>query len=198
MKNIIFIILASLLLVSCAKNINQIKVDKKEILKTKEKEQEKELGNSKNLELRNRVDNLLMLIQSSNLDQINSQYIDKDFKIYEIFVDEDIEKVAYKRVNVIEELDDYLPSLNILFEKVNFNCSSQNDSSYGWEKDGVFLINNFNNMLLSFDIKEEEKDILKDSYLLIITNNISFYISYIKNSWYITAVDKTLNDCSIK
>ncbi len=198
MKNIIFIILASLLLVSCAKNINQIKVDKKEILKTKEKEQEKELGNSKNLELRNRVDNLLMLIQSSNLDQINSQYIDKDFKIYEIFVDEDIEKVAYKRVNVIEELDDYLPSLNILFEKVNFNCSSQNDSSYGWEKDGVFLINNFNNMLLSFDIKEEEKDILKDSYLLIITNNISFYLSYIKNSWYITAVDKTLNDCSIK
>ena len=166
MKNIIFLILASLLLVSCAKNINQIKVDKKEILKTKEKEQEKELGNSKNLELRNRVDNLLMLIQSSNLDQINSQYIDKDFKIYEIFVDEDIEKVAYKRVNVIEELDDYLPSLNILFEKVNFNCSSQNDSSYGWEKDGVFLINNFNNMLLSFDIKEEEKDILKDSYLL--------------------------------
>lgn len=198
MKNIIFIILASLLLVSCAKNINQIKVDKKEILKTKEKEQEKELGNSKNLELRNRVDNLLMLIQSSNLDQINSQYIDKDFKIYEIFVDEDIEKVAYKRVNVIEELDDYLPSLNILFEKVNFNCSSQNDSSYGWEKDGVFLINNFNNMLLSFDIKEEEKDILKDSYLLIITNNISFYLSYIKNSWHITAVDKTLNDCSIK
>jgi hypothetical protein len=198
MKNIIFLILASLLLVSCAKNINQIKVDKKEILKTKEKEQEKELGNSKNLELRNRVDNLLMLIQSSNLDQINSQYIDKDFKIYEIFVDEDIEKVAYKRVNVIEELDDYLPSLNILFEKVNFNCSSQNDSSYGWEKDGVFLINNFNNMLLSFDIKEEEKDILKDSYLLIITNNISFYLSYIKNSWYITAVDKTLNDCSIK
>lgn len=198
MKNIIFLILASLLLVSCAKNINQIKVDKKEILKTKEKEQEKELGNSKNLELRNRVDNLLMLIQSSNLDQINSQYIDKDFKIYEIFVDEDIEKVAYKRVNVIEELDDYLPSLNILFEKVNFNCSSQNDSSYGWEKDGVFLINNFNNMLLSFDIKEEEKDILKDSYLLIITNNISFYLSYIKNSWYITALDKTLNDCSIK
>lgn len=198
MKNIIFLILASLLLVSCAKNINQIKVDKKEILKTKEKEQEKELGNSKNLELRNRVDNLLMLIQSSNLDQINSQYIDKDFKIYEIFVDEDIEKVAYKRVNVIEELDDYLPSLNILFEKVNFNCSSQNDSSYGWEKDGVFSINNFNNKLLSFDIKEEEKDILKDSYLLIITNNISFYLSYIKNSWYITAVDKTLNDCSIK
>ena len=86
MKNIIFLILASLLLVSCAKNINQIKVDKKEILKTKEKEQEKELGNSKNLELRNRVDNLLMLIQSSNLDQINSQYIDKDFKIYEIFI----------------------------------------------------------------------------------------------------------------
>lgn len=194
MKNIIFLMLITILFSSCVRNSEQLKIDenKAKVLK------DKEIEDKKYNELINRVNNLLPLIQSSNLTLINDSYINKNFGLYEIFVDDENENITLKYEIKIEEIDDYIASNIILFDEIKFNCDSENDSLYGWEKDGVFLVKNFENLSDKLSIAEDRKNILKNSYKLIITNNIVLYLSYIENSWYITLIDKVTTDCSIK
>ena len=188
MKNVLFMLII-LLFSACSKN--QTILEQKE---NKELELKKELE-SKN-ELIAVIKEISMLIANDNTDLLNSKYINNKIGAYEFFKDEDSKEIIFKHIKIIEELDDYVASFEPIEEEITFNCNSQNDSDYGWNKDGLFF---FKKKDLKFFEKIKSltnlQNIESSSYEVIVTNNIVFVLSKIENSWFIIAVDMVKTDC---
>ena len=188
LKNVLFMLIV-LLFSACSKN--QTILEQKQI---KELELKKELD-SKN-ELIAVIKEISMLIANDNTDLLNSKYINNKLGAYEFFKDEDSNEIIFKHITKIEEMDDYVASFEPLEEEINFNCNSQNDSDYGWNKDGLFFFKKRDSKFFE-KIKNltNLQNIENNSYEVIVTNNIVFILSKIENSWYIIAVDIVKTDC---
>lgn len=188
MKNILFM-LSILLFSACSKN--QAILEKKE---NKELELKKELE-SKN-ELISVIKEISILIANNNIDLLNSKYINNKMGAYEFFKDEDSKEIIFKHITKIEEIDDYVANFEPIEEEINFNCNSQKDSDYGWNKDGLFFFKKRDSKFFE-KIKSltNLQNIENSSYEVIVTNNIVFVLSRIENSWFIIAVDMVKTDC---
>ena len=188
LKNVLFMLIV-LLFSACSKN--QTILEQKQI---KELELKKELD-SKN-ELIAVIKEISMLIANDNTDLLNSKYINNKLGAYEFLKDEDSNEIIFKHITKIEEMDDYVASFEPLEEEINFNCNSQNDSDYGWNKDGLFFFKKRDSKFFE-KIKNltNLQNIENNSYEVIVTNNIVFILSKIENSWYIIAVDMVKTDC---
>lgn len=192
MKKNIFLIFLILFFSSCAKNQKiiedqKIKFEKEKIELVKQEKKDK---------LKVILNNIVLLIKTSNSSYLNDKYIKQDFGIYRVFIDDKSEQLSYEHSKTFEEIDNYIPNENISFENISFVCKAEKDSSYGWSKDGVFVNENFKNIALKLNLEDKIRDILKDSYQVIITNNIVFYLTYIENEWYITLIDEVISDCT--
>lgn len=174
---------------ACSKNqvVLEQKIDKEQEIK-----KEEQLKN----ELILTIKDIANLIKNDNIDLINSKYINSKVGAYEIYKDEETKELVYKHIVNIEEIDDYVASLEPKEEEIKFNCNAQTDKEYGWNKDGLFFSKK-NDLKFFEKIKSltNIKDIEKYSYELIITNNATLVLAKIENNWYILAIDTAKTDC---
>lgn len=189
MRQILLFISIILLLTSCVSK--QEKLEKQIALKALKKQEQEKIMNQ---EFEKVLNEILFLIKTENISYLNDKYIDKDFGVYTVFIDEN-DKLNYETSKIIENIDLFLDDTIFLYEDITFNCSSQNDSLYGWSKEGVFVSNSFENISNKLPLENKIKDILASSKRVIITNSNVFYLSYIDNSWYITLIDEASFDC---
>ncbi len=167
--------------------------------------------------------NIIKDMSNNHLSDINKKYIHPSFGLYNVSKLDGIKTFTFQNqiYNVVESPYDEFSQLikrldkNILKEKlqnknVNFNCSPNDDAFYGWNKYGVFFSNKTKDYLLPLMQKENKihakkykkqdfhkaKIIEKTSYKVIITPEIVFYLTAIKNKWYITLIDRITTDCS--
>lgn len=193
-KNILIAFFATFLLSACATGqslLKQEEIKKENIIKA----QNEEIKNKEELILKIKV--LLELIATNDIETINLEFVNDKYGVYEVFVDDETEKLSFLKRNKIEEIDSYIESKELKEEDVKFECKPINDSFYGWNKEGVFLTKNTQKYLSKLQINEEiTKNIENNSYELVITNNAIFYITKIEDNWYITLIDKVKTDCS--
>ena len=190
MKHILFYLSIILLFSSCVSKVE--KLEKQRVIETQIKQKQED---EKNQKFEQSLNEILFLIKSSNIDTLNSKYINQNFGIYKVFIDDTSEKLNYSFSRNIDKIDNFIENTAFLYEDITFNCSSQNDSFFGWSKDGVFVSSVFQNISNKLPLENKIKEILNSSKRVIITNNIVFYLSYIDNSWYITLIDEASFDC---
>jgi len=187
-KNLVFSLLA-LLFVSCA--VNEANLQKKEPIKE-----------AINEELISQVRYILHLLENNNTKKLNSDYINKELGYYEVSLDENLNTPTIMKKTKLTDLDDYVESYNVQNIEVDFHCSPHNDAFYGWDNDGVFIFDPKNNYLVNkletSTGKEQEfiKQIIQNSYEVVITNNMIFYITKVDKKYYITLIDNLKTNCS--
>ena len=174
-------------------------------------------------ELKNKIYDIVNLMSKDDLKSLNKKYIHSEFGFYNLLkidgsnnfleqnmiyniIQEDMEEISH----MISRVDDNSLKLKIIEKDIQFNCSPNNDEFYGWSDHGLFLSSKTDTFLSSF-IKEKillEKDqykknhiqkanfIEKTSYKVVLTPDVSFYITKIENNWYITLIDRITTDCS--
>lgn len=193
-KKFLIVLFATFLLSACSTGqslLKQEEIKKENIIKA----QNEEMKNKEELILKIKV--LLELIAANDVEAINLEFVNEKYGIYEVFVDDETEKLSFLKKNKIEEIDNYIESNEIKEEDVKFECKPVNDTFYGWNKSGVFLTKNIKNYLSKLQVNEEIRKIIENnSYELVITNNTIFYITKIEDNWYITLIDQVKTDCS--
>lgn len=173
--------------------------------------------------LKNRIRGILNTMATNDLMKLNQEYIHPEFGFYNLFkvdgikvfleqkeiyniVEEETEEVSH----IISRVKNDSTKLQIIQKNIVFDCSPHDDAFYGWNDDGLFLsslTDNFlSNMMKETNIyqkdKYKEKDlqkaelIEKTSYKVVLTPELSFYITKIDNNWYITLIDRITTDCS--
>ena len=148
------------------------------------------------------VRNILYLIQTNDLKNLNEIYINKNYGYFEVNLNELENKPQIVKKYQIDEIDTYIESFDIQNIEVSFNCSPYNDAFYGWNKDGVFIFEPKTNYLDNFlnDKTKEEKEFTQKvkniSYEVVATNNTIFYITKIDKKYYITLIDNLKTNCS--
>jgi len=173
--------------------------------------------------LQNRIRGILKTMASNDLIKLNKEYVHPEFGFYNLFKIDGI-KVFLEQKEIYNILEDETEEfshiisrvkndsvkLKIIQKNVSFNCSPNDDAFYGWSDDGLFLSNMTDSFLFKMmketniyqKDKYKEKDfekaerIEKTSYKVILTPELSFYITKIDNNWYITLIDRITTDCS--
>ena len=173
--------------------------------------------------LKNRIRGILNTMAKNDLIKLNKEYIHPEFGFYNLFkidgaevfleqkeiyniIEDETEEVSH----IISRIKNDSTKLKIIQKNIVFECSPNNDEFYGWNDDGLFL-SSLTDSLLSKMMKETniyQKDkyktkdfqkaqrIEKTSYKVILTPELSFYITKIDNNWYITLIDRITTDCS--
>ena len=173
--------------------------------------------------LKNRIREILNTMASNDLMRLNKKYIHPEFGFYNLFkmdgtkffleqkeiyniIEDETEEVSH----IISRVKNDSTKLKIIQKNVVFNCSPNNDAFYGWNDDGLFL-SSMTDSFLSKMMKETniyQKDkyktkdfqkadlIEKTSYKVVLTPELSFYLTKIDNNWYITLIDRITSDCS--
>lgn len=146
---------------------------------------------------------ILSLIEEKDFQTLNKSYINKDFGFYEIGLDLEgdilIESKKYLKISNFS-----IDSLEIKFEEVFFDCSPYDDAFYAWNKEGVFISRRTQNYLknhtryVNYRKKNFLKAILKNSFEVVITPDIVFYLSKYNKRFYISLVDKLKTNCSFE
>ncbi len=197
-KNIFIFITVSFFITGCS--TNQL------VIPTEKKMEREKVSN----ELLGEISYILFLLKQKDLETINSQLINPRYGVYEIYKNENTNRVTFKHSLKIEEISNHIDSFDVKEELITFDCSPQNDAFYGWSKEGVFLTTDIKpylsqmmteiNKILPNRYKEDElkrvEQIEKTSYELIVTYNNIFYLTKIDNRWYITLIDGVKTDCS--
>ena len=202
-KNIFTLIIFSLFITACSVNQveNQPVLAKKKVLLEREP-----ISN----ELLNDINHILFLLKQKDLETLNSRFIHPTFGYFELSKDENQKKIIIQQKFLMDEISDDIESFDIKEEEVIFNCSPYDDSYYGWNKEGVFLLPSKTLYLSglmkqenlikidSYSQKDIEKAIIMDkgSYEITIPYNTIFYLTKIDKQWYITLIDKVKTDCS--
>jgi len=168
--------------------------------------------------LKNRIREILNTMSKNDLSKLNKEYIHPKFGFFnlykingtEIFLQQD------KIYNILEEQTDELShiisrvnpddsKLKIIEKNIKFDCSPNDDAFYGWNGEGLYLSNkmdiSLSSMMKKLDTytESEYKKALKieeTSYKIVLTPELTFYLSKIDNNWYITLVDRITTDCS--
>ncbi|NCB10672.1 MAG: hypothetical protein EOM78_03465 [Erysipelotrichia bacterium] len=209
LKNVFVIIVFSLFLTSCSLketvDNDVIEVEKKVFFAKKEIKRE-----AINDLLLSEINYILFLLKQNDLETLNSRFINPKYGLYEIMKNPENNKIYFNKKLQIEEISDQIDSFDIKQEEVVFNCSPYDDAYYGWDKEGVFIsantknylsdiMKNTNLLIVNTYSAEELKVadfIEKMSYEVIISHNMTFYITKINKHWYITLIDKVISDCS--
>ena len=218
-KKITFLssILFIFLLAGCTSKQEPVK--KKEIIKVVKKKEYKREKISAGL-LKS-VSEIKLLLTKHDFKSINEKYIHKKLGYFDKYKFEN--KIVFKQkslLNFKKNDKDYFSienSINRVRKNTNkerlykfnpkFNCSPNNDTYYGWNKQGMFLSETIDEPLLSksrFINKEINKEefeysllIDKTSYKLVFSEDeIIVYLSKIDKRWYITLFDRVQTDCS--
>lgn len=168
--------------------------------------------------LKNRIKDILKVMAANDLAKINQEYIHPEFEFFNLFklngsevflkqkiisniIDDETEELSH----IVSRVNTNSSKLKIIEKNVKFNCSPNDDTFYGWNDDGLFVSNKIDislsqmmKKLNSYDLKDYEKAIRieKTSYKVVLTPELSFYLTYIDNNWYITLVDRITSDCS--
>ena len=125
--------------------------------------------------------------------------------IYNI-VEEESEEISH----IISRVNPSSSKLKIIEKNIKFNCSPNDDAFYGWSEDGLYLSNKIDTFLSEmmketnnyqkdkYKTKDFQKAALieKTSYKVVLTPELSFYITKIDDNWYITLIDRITTDCS--
>jgi uncharacterized protein YcfL len=197
--NLLTLILFSLFLTACATTSNQMVVNGKLVY---EKEPITPI-------LINEISQILLLVKQNNLALLNNKYIHPSYGFYDITKFEKENTFEIKK-SITTEFSNEIDIVDVKIEKATFNCSPLDDSSYGWDKEGVFLdahikpyITNIMeevNLLEVDKFKKEDLEranfIEQTSYEITIPYNVIFYLTKIENNWYITLIDNVATDCS--
>lgn len=174
--------------------------------------------------LKNRIRDILKAMSTNDLNKLNQEYIHPSFGFYNLYKIDNLYKIEGAKVfvaqkmiyNIVDEETEEIShiisrvkskslTLKIIEKNVNFDCSPDDDAFYGWNDDGLFLSNKTNFPLLEMmknlnsykqsDFQKAEQ-IQKTSYKVVLTPELSFYLTFIDNNWYITLVDRITTDCS--
>jgi hypothetical protein len=173
--------------------------------------------------LKNRIRGILKAMSNNDLAKLNQEYIHPDFGFYNLHKIEGIkvfleQKMIYNIIDyeteeishIISRINTNSSNLLIIEKNVKFDCSPNDDAFYGWNDDGLYLSNNLSpylsKMMTEANIYEvnkyKNKDfqkvalIEKTSYKVVLTPELSFYITKIDDNWYITLIDRITTDCS--
>ena len=168
--------------------------------------------------LKNRIRDILKAMAANDLTKINRDYIHPEFGFFNLFKIEGSkvylgQKIIYNIVDdqseelshIVARINSNSSKLKIIEKNVKFDCSPNDDEFYGWNDDGLFLSNKIDTLLSKMmkelydnDLKDYEKAIRieKTSYKVVLTPELSFYLTYIDDNWYITLVDRITSDCS--
>ncbi|WP_122893697.1 hypothetical protein [Arcobacter peruensis] len=168
--------------------------------------------------LKNRIRDILKAMSKNDLIKLNQEYIHPSFGFYNLYkidgakviveqkmiyniVDEETEEISH----IISRVKPKSTSLKIIEKNVKFDCSPNDDAFYGWNDDGLFLSNKSDFPLLKMmknystykqkDFQKAEQ-IENTSYKVVLTPELSFYLTFIDNNWYITLIDRITTDCS--
>ena len=173
--------------------------------------------------LKNRIHGILKTMSKNDLVKLNKEYIHPEFGFYNLYkidgvkvfleqkdiyniLEDETEEVSH----IISRVKNRATKLKIIQKNIQFNCSPNNDEFYGWNDDGLFL-STMTDSFLSKMMKETnsyQKDkyktkdfdkverIEKTSYKVILTPELTFYITKIDDNWYITLIDRITTDCS--
>ncbi len=174
-------------------------------------------------ELLNTIHNIIEDMISYNLIDINKKYVSSDFGLYNVSKIEGLRTFTFQKEiynivdsstdefsHFIKRIDKNTNKKDIQVKNVSFDCSPNNDAFYGWNHYGAFISSKTKPYLSTLMKKENsispnkygQKDlhkakvIEKMSYEIVITPEIVFYLSPIKNKWYITLIDRISTDCS--
>ncbi len=220
-----FLLIFILLFSACSFKQDTIKEDiKKEIKKKVKKEKSFEYKRPKlSKNLLNTIYNIIKDMNSYKLTKINKKYIHPSFGLYNLSKIDGIKTFTFQKqiYNIVESstdefsqfikrLDKKTSKKKIRLKNIVFNCSPHNDAFYGWNNYGVFLTSITDKYLSTLMKKENKKTpnkykkedfhkakmVENMSYKVIITPEIVFYLTPIKNKWYITLIDKISTDCS--
>jgi len=168
--------------------------------------------------LKNRIRGILEAMSSNDLTKLNEEYIHPQFGFFNVYkldgvevflqqqmiyniIDEHTEEISH----IISRVNPNSSKLRIIEKNIKFNCSPNNDAFYGWNAEGLYLSNEMNvslssmmKKLNSYEIKDYEKAVRieKSSYRVILTPELSFYLTKIDNNWYISLIDRITSDCS--
>ena len=170
------------------------------------------------LVLKNRIRNILKAMSKNDLIKLNQEYIHPSFGFYNLYKIDGAKVIVDQKMiyNIIDEETEELSHiisrvkansarLKIIEKNVKFDCSPNNDAFYGWNDDGLFLSNKSDFPLLEMmknysTYKEKDfqkaEQIKKTSYKVVLTPELSFYLTFIDDNWYITLVDRITTDCS--
>jgi len=197
--HLLTLILFSFFLTACATTSNQMAVNGKLVY---EKEPITPI-------LINEISQILLLVKQNNLALLNNKYIHPSYGFYDIRKFEKENTFEIKK-SITTEFSNEIDIVDVKIEKATFNCSPLDDSSYGWDKEGVYLdtqikpyITNIMeevNLLEVDKFKKEDLEranfIEQTSYEITIPYNVIFYLTKIENNWYITLIDNVATDCS--
>ena len=173
--------------------------------------------------LKSRIQGILKTMANNDLKKLNQEYINPSFGLYNLFKIDGIKAfIEQKEIyNIIEEnteelshiikrVKDKSSEFKIIEKNIKFDCSPNNDEFYGWNNDGLFLSATtdtfLSKMMKETNIYQKDKYKKKDfqkadliektSYKVVLTPDLSFYITKIDKNWYITLIDRITNDCS--
>ena len=169
-------------------------------------------------QLKNTIRDILKAMSTNDLISLNQKYIHPSFGFYNLYkidgikifveqkmiyniIDEESEEISH----IISRVSKDTLALNIIQKSVKFDCSPNDDAFYGWNDDGLFLSDKTDFPLLEMmknlnSYKEEDfqkaQQIQKTSYKVVLTPELTFYLSFLDNNWYITLIDRITTDCS--
>ncbi|PWE22581.1 hypothetical protein [Aliarcobacter skirrowii] len=155
-----------------------------------------------NSELKKEITKVLYLMKKDDLESLNSNYINKDFGFYEFRLDREFNLITEHKFT-LEEVDKFIEIFEISSKPVEFDCSFDLDTGYGWKEDGVFVIKNRVNYFDNYKFKDEKEkkfinNILKNGYEVITLSQMIFYMSRFEGKYYIVLIDNVKTDCRKK
>ncbi|GGD30453.1 hypothetical protein GCM10012288_00640 [Malaciobacter pacificus] len=174
-------------------------------------------------DLKEFIKKVVVALSNKDLQTLNTKFINPKVGFYNLSKVDGITSFSHQKeiynvidseVEEISELMNYISkdAINyvIIEQDLKFNCSPNDDAYYGWNGEGLYLSpitsDYLSKMITTLDEKqktkysEEEIKIAQfvegESYKIILTPDIVFYVNKIDKKWYITLFDRITTDCS--
>lgn len=148
---------------------------------------------------------ILELCKSDNIKELNEKYVNPDIGVYEkkkigliaeFFHTKEIEKTTTSTGTIYQVITN-LDNIDITQKLEYDNDLEYNCDSFKWNKSGLIASTNFN--IESGDtLKLDNLNVIKEnSYMIVLTDSdIVFYLTKVKERFYITIIDRVITDCS--
>jgi hypothetical protein len=164
------------------------------------------------------IDKVVYLISTNQRTRLNNEYIHKKHGYFDVYLQKKVPNIKRKmQIDGKEEnyfsiaksiirAKDYTQNLKLENFSPIFYCSPNDDTYYGWNKEGLFLSENIlfplsQRLVDKKNIEEVKfaKLVDKLSYRVVLSEaEIVFFLTYLEDKWYITLFDRASFDCSSK
>ncbi len=177
-------------------------------------------------DLEQKVYEIVDALAKKDINKINTKYINKELGFYNLYKIDGYERFFHQReimnenefrfdeiANIINRVSTNVKHLKINKTNTVFKCSPNDDKYYGWTKFGLFLSDKtspkLEQLMKEFNTKVKHsfydkndlqiaKQIQKESYKVVLTPEVIFYLTKLDKSWYITLFDRLSINCSAK